>query len=412
MQKFVNELFAGLKLDISYFQIVSDISVLPISLWMKETVDMTFFWISSNAETHPCKADDELRGKLEEASLTDRPSIFFENEYVFYGVMRIGKYCIAVGPASRNAVTQEYENQYAELHKLTNAIPLRKTGIGELTRYMALLFCHFYGRAISYEEVAIQGIGTNDAYWESQGDLAQYQLEQSEYDRSHGGGEYFETQLISIVKKGDVEAIKKLMGGEFPDMNEVGTVAQEERKQLEYLSVSLLTLLTRAAIEGGLRSEIAHELGDVYLKRLASVNANGGSYTMLGLRAMYEFTDLVHQAREERRSRSHIETCKDYIEKNLRKNLKVGDIAPAIGLSRTYLAHLFRNAEGITVQQYIQREKCHHAANLLKYSDHSIALIAEYFGFSSQSYFGVCFQHWYGVTPSEYRRINFRKLGT
>ncbi|MBQ2577136.1 MAG: helix-turn-helix transcriptional regulator, partial [Lachnospiraceae bacterium] len=42
-----------------------------------------------------------------------------------------------------------------------------------------------------------------------------------------------------------------------------------------------------------------------------------------------------------------------HIEKNLRKSLQVGDIAPTIGLSRTYLSRLFHQAEGITVQQYI-----------------------------------------------------------
>ena len=54
---------------------------------------------------------------------------------------------------------------------------------------------------------------------------------------------------------------------------------------------------------------------------------------------------------------------------------------PAIGISRGYLSHRFAEAEGISIQQYILQEKCHHAANLLKFSDYSIALISEYFGF-------------------------------
>ena len=95
---------------------------------------------------------------------------------------------------------------------------------------------------------------------------------------------------------------------------------------------------------------------------------------------------------------------KEYIEKNLRKDLKVGDIAPAIGVNRTYLSRLFHQEEGITVQQYVQKEKCRHAAQMLQYSDHTIAQIALYLGFSSQSYFGACFQTWYGMTPNAYRR--------
>jgi AraC-like DNA-binding protein len=119
---------------------------------------------------------------------------------------------------------------------------------------------------------------------------------------------------------------------------------------------------------------------------------------------MLEFTELVRRAKEEKSSLTYVDACKAYIEKNLRKNLQVGDIAPAIGLSRTYLSRLFHQAEGITVQQYIQKEKCRHAAQMLQYTDYSISQIAQYFGFSSQSYFGTCFQTWYGMTPNAYRK--------
>ena len=78
----------------------------------------------------------------------------------------------------------------------------------------------------------------------------------------------------------------------------------------------------------------------------------------------------------------------------------------AIGLGRTHLSRLFHQSEGVTVQQYIQREKCRHAARILQYSDYTISQIAQYFGFSSQSYFGACFQTWYGMTPNAYRKAN------
>ena len=121
---------------------------------------------------------------------------------------------------------------------------------------------------------------------------------------------------------------------------------------------------------------------------------------------MIEFTELVQRAKAEKSDDSYVDACKAYIEQNLRKDLQVGDIAPAIGLSRTYLSRLFHQAEGVTVQQYIQREKCRHAARMLQYSDYTIAQIAQYYGFSSQSYFGTCFQTWYGMTPNAYRKAN------
>ena len=121
---------------------------------------------------------------------------------------------------------------------------------------------------------------------------------------------------------------------------------------------------------------------------------------------MIEFAEQVLHSKEEKSSLSYVDACKEYIDKNLRKNLQVGDIAPAISLSCTYLSRLFHQAEGITVQQYIQKEKCRHAAQMLQYSDYSISQIAQYLGLSSQSYFGSCFQTWYGMTPNAYRKMN------
>ena len=57
----------------------------------------------------------------------------------------------------------------------------------------------------------------------------------------------------------------------------------------------------------------------------------------------------------------------------------------------------------MTLQQYVIRERCAHAANMLKYSDYSISLIAEYFCFSTQSHFGRVFKEYSGMTPLEYR---------
>lgn len=273
--------------------------------------------------------------------------------------------------------------------------------------WLALLSCHFFGRGFPYDQITAMGAGADHTLWESERDFTEYRFTRSEYGRSHQRGSTFERELANAVRSGDVEGVRQMIGGaEIPDIGEIGVVASEERKKEEYMLVSLITILTRAAIEGGMRSEAAHDLGDVYLRRLASASTHGGAFATLSLRAMTEFAERVRQARNERSSLSHVEACKAYVEENLLKNLQVSQIAPALGLSRTYLAHLFKAEEGVTLQQYIQREKCRHAERLLRYSDYPISLIAEYYGFSSPEYFGTCFRQWYGMTPKQYRRAN------
>ncbi|MBQ7466028.1 MAG: helix-turn-helix transcriptional regulator [Oscillospiraceae bacterium] len=212
--------------------------------------------------------------------------------------------------------------------------------------------------------------------------------------------------MMNAVKQGDVETIKTLLSGPSPDYDAIAKVSDRESKSNEYLVVSVITLLTRAAVAGGAPLETAHELGDLYLRRLSRAAERREPFLGLTYKAILEVTQLVQQAKASKSALSYVDQCKAYIEENLRKNLQVGDIAPAIGLSRTYLSRLFHQPEGVTVQQYIQREKCRHAARMLQYSDYTISQIAQYFGFSSQSYFGACFQTWYGMTPNAYRKAN------
>ena len=195
-----------------------------------------------------------------------------------------------------------------------------------------------------------------------------------------------------------------LSGGEF-DPDHMGRMARRPQKQQEYICVVLITLISRAAADGGMDREAAYSLADVYLQRLENCRTEG-EILALNIQAQREFTAGVHMAREARSRLSYIEACKAYIAANLRRPFRVGDIAPAIGVNRSYLARRFSEAEGLTIQQYISRERCAHAAGLLKFSDYPISIIAEYFCFSSQSHFGRAFKFWHGMTPREYRNVH------
>jgi len=67
------------------------------------------------------------------------------------------------------------------------------------------------------------------------------------------------------------------------------------------------------------------------------------------------------------------------------------------------LSDLFRRVEGITIQQYIRREKIRLAENLLRYSEYDVKSIAVYLAFCSQSHFGKVFKDQTGLTPMKYR---------
>lgn len=83
-------------------------------------------------------------------------------------------------------------------------------------------------------------------------------------------------------------------------------------------------------------------------------------------------------------------------------------MARQIGVNRTYLSGQFSKQEGLTIMQYSIMVRLRAAENMLKYSPASVAEIAEYLCFSSQSHFGSLFKKKNKISPAEYRRQNRR----
>lgn len=346
-----DEISAAWKNDIRFLQLLSELSGLPVALWLTGKPITEVRWTSCEGGAHPCFTHEALRTSLEEYCRSERPSLFFEDDQVIYAIMPIGSFSLVLGPSVIWSASESFLQSYAREHGLKAVLPMPRKEIDELSRYMELVSLHFTGAALPREQIPVTTRLLEN--WKSENDLEEYLLEQSENDRSHQAGADYENRLLRLVEQGDTAALKALLSGPTPDYSKIGTLSREQSKQYEYLVVSVITLLTRAAVAGGVGLDAAHELGDVYLKRLAKAVLNHEPFLGLSYNAMLEFTELVRRAKEEKSGLSYVDACKEYIEKNLRKNLQVGDIAPAIGLSRPYLSRLFHQAEGITVQQYI-----------------------------------------------------------
>jgi AraC-like DNA-binding protein len=91
-----------------------------------------------------------------------------------------------------------------------------------------------------------------------------------------------------------------------------------------------------------------------------------------------------------------------YVLRHLSETITVEDIAEKLYISRPYLSKKFKQDTGISLTQFILKEKIEEAKTLIKQSDKSISMIASYLGFSSQSHFSRVFKQYTGYTPGEY----------
>lgn len=173
-------------------------------------------------------------------------------------------------------------------------------------------------------------------------------------------------------------------------------------RQEKNMAIVVIALACRAAIRGGLSPELAYSISDMQI-----MNIDRMTDLLQIKKALYayevEYAQRVHQLQKPHERNQYTEKAKDYIFTHLHDQLRIGDIAAHLGVNKDYLSVLFHKTEGITLQDYINREKMSLAEHMLKYSDQRVSEIANILAYSSQSHFCHCFRKLYGMTPLEYR---------
>lgn len=332
------------------------------------------------------------------------PTIYVEEMKIFFGtyIDRKGYYHIW-GPAALENLNQVQLTGYKHKHHiLEKEYGILKSSHEILSNILTIAYFSYKGEAVEETEILLEWKDGEEKYAVGPADIEKLQLEKSEMNRIHNSIEY-ENKFVGIVESGDVDAMKKLMQVNSSDVEGIGVVAENALKQMEYLCVSSIMLVSRAAIRGGMNPEESHDLSDLYLRKLEKCKTVE-ELGMVGAKMELDYTERVRAARERRKGNIYVERCKDYIGVHLRQHFQIQELAEDIGVNRSYLSRVFTEQEGMSIRDYIARERCRHAANMLCYTDYSISIIAEYFCFATQSHFGKQFKKIYGMTPNEYRK--------
>ena len=99
-----------------------------------------------------------------------------------------------------------------------------------------------------------------------------------------------------------------------------------------------------------------------------------------------------------------IQEALDYIEKHYCDNISLTDVADAIGISKNYLANLFKKELDITLINYVTNLRIEEAKRLLGQGKLKMYEIADAVGYKDYAYFSQLFKRHTGMTLSEFRR--------
>lgn len=210
-----------------------------------------------------------------------------------------------------------------------------------------------------------------------------------------------ENKLLDMVRTGNLEYHSALAEAGTVSVG-IRTRSADPIRQAQYSVVAFITLCTRAAIEGGLSSEIAYTLNDTYTQSVDS--AQSVSQVAAVSHTMYE--DLirrVNQARRESGISRPIRICCDYIDTHPDTELTLKQLARRAGYTEGYLARKFKAEMGMPLNAYIRKARIHRAKMLVSGTKLSIHDIADQLHFCSCSYFSEAFRKETGYSPAVYR---------
>lgn len=141
--------------------------------------------------------------------------------------------------------------------------------------------------------------------------------------------------------------------------------------------------------------------------------ANDHFFGALG--QFYEIINLL-QIDHEQNSRLEVSLHQQYVldatglieDRFQEPDLRIGDIATAVQIERTYLYKLFMHYLGISPKDYLVQYRLNHATQLLRRSQLTIAQVAVQSGFTDYSQFSKTFSKYRHLSPSEFRRRSAR----
>lgn len=210
----------------------------------------------------------------------------------------------------------------------------------------------------------------------------------------------FEHHMLQAITDGNVAKLKQAFLQ--PMTGAVGRMSSDPLQQEKFTFISFATLVTRAAIAGGLSQELAFSLSDIYCQAVDR-QQNSSEITKLAMEMSIDFTEKVAAVKGKTGLTPLISTCCEYISTHLHVEIDLQQLANLMRVSPKTLSKKFKAETDLTVSDYIHREKIKEAQALLEFSDYSISEIGYYLQYGSQSYFSSIFKKFSGVTPQQFR---------
>ena len=385
---------------------LGNLSGIPVRLYQQN--EQIFYYSLIKLLKDPFELSKEAAFKLK-----DNVYYYQSPYYYYYAVANIDDLKIVVGPTRQLPIS----NQELKSIAFSLGIPISLSDefisqmeslvslpLMSLLQIMCMIYFSITGEKKSLESITIHEEKQNIIKDEMEIESTQRTMENLE---GHTNGPYnaldIENRLLDMVMRGDVAALN-IFFNQAPAVK-AGAVAQEHLRQAKNIFIVTATLVSRAAIRGGVDVTASLSLSDQYIQKCELANSPD-VITELSYRMVLDYAERVAKLKLGQNPSVLVTKVSNYVQQHLSEPIKTDNIAKALFMGRSRLSTSFKNETGINISNFITQIKIDEAKRLLRYSDKSFTSIATYLGFSSPSHFSKVFKEKTDTTPFEYRQMH------
>ena len=279
---------------------------------------------------------------------------------------------------------------------LLTAAPI--VSLSQFKSYMSLLAESLTHESVTEDDLIYLDRSGRDLYGNEK--LAGARFQQRETPDPHAATNY-ENGVCDAVSLGRTDLLIQRLSAS--PGGSIGMMSPNPLRQQQYSLISFATLLSRAAIRGGLSDETAFLLSDLYCQRIDSLTRIS-DLEKLAVGMAMDFCEQVARNHMPKDVSQVVRKALNYISIHLHEPFGMEALSEHCHLCRRSLTIRFQKEMGMTVSEYVQKEKTQEAKFLLHHTSTSLSEIATYLNYSSQSYFTQQFKKSTGETPEQYRK--------
>ncbi|MFC3418024.1 AraC family transcriptional regulator [Salinicoccus hispanicus] len=210
-----------------------------------------------------------------------------------------------------------------------------------------------------------------------------------------------EKKALQFIIEGEKEKVITYWRSQG-ESGELGLLATESQlRNLKNLGITIVTLATRAAMEGGINHEVAYTLSDLYIQNIEQLQSINEVENFIEY-VLGDFAERVKKNKQLNHSRP-VNHCLNYIFEHLYDEINLTRLSEASGVHPNYLSSIFRKEVGTTIREYILKSKIEESKLLIQFTDYSLLKISTLMNFYDQSYFTKTFKKYTGMTPNQYK---------